>query len=195
VGDLTNTLGENPHLCVEKHSARARRAGLKPDNEGLPDYKPVSVPLRVAVIPLGPAFLPGSSDLPESRAERATPPLLFGLAPRGVCPAGLNYSSRGALLPHLFTLTPRGGRYVFCGTFRETRFERAPPAVSRHAALWRPDFPPATQVMPGAASDCPSGKPSLSLSRVPGRIDGLPSPITLERLKPLVYILNINRRN
>src|SRR5581483_3183361 len=32
-------------------------------------------------------------------------------------------------------------RYVFCGTFRKTRFERALPAVSRHAALWRPDFP------------------------------------------------------
>ena len=34
-------------------------------------------------------------------------------------------------------------RYIFCGTFREIRFERTPPAVSRHAALWRPDFPPA----------------------------------------------------
>ena len=37
---------------------------------------------------------------------------------------------------------PAGG-IVFCGTFRKTRFERAPPAVSRHVALWRPDFPPA----------------------------------------------------
>ena len=36
-------------------------------------------------------------------------------------------------------LCPR--RYVFCGTFRKNRFERFPPAVSRHAALWRPDFP------------------------------------------------------
>ena len=35
------------------------------------------------------------------------------------------------------------GRYIFCGTFRKVRFERTPPAVSRHAALWRPDFPPA----------------------------------------------------
>ena len=49
--------------------------------------KPVSVPLRGAVIRLGRALLPGSSDLPESRTERAAPPLLFGLAPRGVCPA------------------------------------------------------------------------------------------------------------
>jgi len=56
----------------------------------------------------------------------------------------MRYRSRGALLPHLFTLAgelPRR-RYIFCGTFRKTRFERVPPAVSRHAALWRPDFPP-----------------------------------------------------
>src|SRR5580693_92870 len=56
-------------------------------------------------IPLGQASLPGSSDLPESRTERAAPPLLFGLAPHGVYPAGTDYSGRGALLPHLFTLT------------------------------------------------------------------------------------------
>src|ERR1022692_4666700 len=53
----------------------------------LPDYKPVSVPLRAAAIHLGRTLLPGSSDLPESSSERAAPPLLFGLAPRGVCPA------------------------------------------------------------------------------------------------------------
>ena len=54
---------------------------------GLPDYKPVSVPLRAVVIRLGQALLTGSSDLPESRTERAAPPLLFGLALRGVYPA------------------------------------------------------------------------------------------------------------
>jgi hypothetical protein len=57
-------------------------------------------------IHLGQASLPGSSNLPESLTERAAPPLLFGLAPHGVYPAGTNYSGRGALLPHLFTLTP-----------------------------------------------------------------------------------------
>ena len=56
--------------------------------EGLPGCKPVSVPLRVAVIHLDRTLLPGSSDLPESKTERTAPPLLFGLAPRGVCPAG-----------------------------------------------------------------------------------------------------------
>jgi hypothetical protein len=128
----------------------------------LPGCKPVSVPFRAAVIPLDQALLPGSSDLPESPTERAAPPLLFGLAPRGVYPANPDYSGRGALLPHLFTLAPRSnprGRYVFCGTIRETRFERIPPAVSRHAALWRPDFPPATQALTRVAGDCPPGRP------------------------------------
>src|SRR6202167_6726505 len=54
---------------------------------GLPACKPVSVPLRAVVIPLGEALLPSSSNLPGSRTERAAPPPLFGLAPHGVCPA------------------------------------------------------------------------------------------------------------
>ena len=54
----------------------------------LPDYKPVPVPLRAAVIHLGRTLLSGSSDLPGSLTGRAAPPPLFGLAPRGVFPAG-----------------------------------------------------------------------------------------------------------
>ncbi len=44
---------------------------------------------------------------------------LFGLAPSGVYRAASCYQSRGALLPHLFTLTgpKRAWRYIFCGTF------------------------------------------------------------------------------
>ncbi len=49
------------------------------------------------------------------RTSLRTP--LFGLAPGGVCRAANCYQSRGALLPHLFTLTGRGRRYIFCGTF------------------------------------------------------------------------------
>ena len=80
--------------------------------ERLPDYKPVSVPLRVVVIHLRRILRSGSSDLPGSSKERAAPPPLFGLAPHGVYPAGPNCFVRGALLPHLFTLTvgkPNGG--------------------------------------------------------------------------------------
>ena len=110
--------------------------------------KPDSVPRAngVAIIPLGAELLPGSSDLPESSAGRAAPPLLFGLAPRGVYPAS---RIAPAAVRSYRTFSPLPGqnnvpsrRYIFCGTFRETRFERVPPAVSRHAALWRPDFPP-----------------------------------------------------
>jgi len=57
------------------------------EKSNLPDYKPVSVPLQAAAIPLRRPLLTGSSDLPESETERAAPPLLFGLAPRGVCHA------------------------------------------------------------------------------------------------------------
>jgi hypothetical protein len=81
------------------------RRKKKPRFGGLSNCKPVSVPLRATAIPLGRALLPGSSNLPGSRTERAAPPPLFGLAPHGVYPAGSDYSGRGALLPHLFTLT------------------------------------------------------------------------------------------
>ena len=92
----------------------------------LPDYKPVSVPFRAAVIRLDRTLLSGSSDLPGSKAGRAAPPPLFGLAPRGVFPAGRitpaavrSYRTISPL-PHL-----SARRYIFCGTFRRIlRFPR-----------------------------------------------------------------------
>jgi len=108
----------------------------------LPDCKPVSVPLRAAVIPLGRPLLTGSSDLPGSLAGRAAPPPLFGLAPRGVFPAGgitpaavRSYRTISPL-PH----TVRHGAVYFLWHFPSNLAAR--PAVSRHVALWRPDFPP-----------------------------------------------------
>ena len=109
----------------------------------LPDYKPVSVPLRVTIIHLGRISLSGSSSLPGSSLGRAVPPPLFGLAPRGVCPAS---EIAPAAVRSYRTISPLPGlvpahrprRYIFCGTFR---IRRRTPAVSRHAALWRPDFP------------------------------------------------------
>jgi hypothetical protein len=93
-------------------------------------------------------LLTGSSDLPGSRTERAAPPPLFGLAPRGACPAS---GIAAAAVRSYRTISPlplpagvsASGewRCIFCGAFREIRFERTPPAVSRHAARWRPDFP------------------------------------------------------
>ena len=88
--------------------------------------QPVSRVLSWTVIHLGRASPRASSDLPGSRAgrtlrsaERAQAPL-FGLAPSGVYRAASCYQSRGALLPHLFTLTGAEAlrRCIFCGTFR-----------------------------------------------------------------------------
>ena len=72
--------------------------------------------------------------------------ILFGLAPNGVWPATRCYQRHGALLPHHFTLT--------CAVYWQPSavMLSAPlsvasrrPAVSRHSALWSPDFPPCTQ--------------------------------------------------
>ena len=124
----------------------------------LPDYKPVSVPFQAVIIHLGQPLLAGSSDLPESVAERAAPPLLFGLAPRGVYPAS-RVAPAAVRSYRTFSPLPRERRYLFCGTFREIRFERTSPAVSRHAALWRPDFPP---LFPGATTR-PTALPIISI--------------------------------
>ena len=150
----------------------AGRTGARVDADfrvkvkGLPDYKPVSVPrfLKAGRQPfvLAGNLFPARATYPEVVTERAAPAPLFGLAPHGVCPASDRYRRRGALLPHLFTLTRRKyttGGIVFCGTFRKTRFKRALPAVSRHAALWRPDFPPARPGCPVGAGGYPSGRP------------------------------------
>jgi hypothetical protein len=119
--------------------------------------KPVSVPLRAAAILLDRTLLPGSSDLPESKTERAAPPLLFGLAPRGVCHA--DTITRAAVRSYrTISPLPVNGRYIFCCTFRRSCSDR--PAVSRHAALWRPDFPPP---FPGATT-CPAA--SLEYCRI-----------------------------
>ena len=85
----------------------------------LPDYKPVSVPFRVAVIRLRRTLLGGSSNLPGSLAGRAAPSPLFGLAPRGACPAG---EIAPAAVRSYRTISPlpsvSGRRYIFCGAFR-----------------------------------------------------------------------------
>jgi hypothetical protein len=123
----------------------------------LPDYKPVSVPFRAAVIHLRRPLLDGSSDLPGSRAGRAAPPPLFGLAPRGVCPAG---RIAPAAVRSYRTISPlprvAAWRYIFCGTFRRAfrparplagtlpygdrtflpRFRERPPVRQPHSAIF-----------------------------------------------------------
>ena len=133
--------------------ATLRRSGKARQFPAGANCKPVFVPLRAIAIRLGRALLRGSSNLPGSLTERAAPSPLFGLAPRGVCPAS-RITPSAVRSYRTFSPLPNSlaaaWRYVFCGTFRKDPFERSPPAVSRHVALWRPDFPPA----------CASGYPS-----------------------------------
>jgi hypothetical protein len=143
---------------VAERAGSCQRSGISPIRFGSAiklsrpaDYKPVSVPLRAAIIPLGRISLSGSSGLPGSLAGRAVPPPLFGLAPRGVYPAG---EITPAAVRSYRTISPLpgtnpGGIFSVALSVSEIRT----PAVSRHAALWRPDFPP-PGFLPG--SDCPS---------------------------------------
>src|SRR5262249_5573232 len=124
---------------------------------GCTPYKPVSVPLRAAIIPLGRPSLDGSSDLPGSLAERAAPPPLFGLAPRGVCTAVRIAPSAVRSYRTISPLPARKPAVYFLLHFPSTLAVR--PAVSRHAALWRPDFPP-----PFAGSDPPNAQPHLIIA-------------------------------
>jgi hypothetical protein len=156
------------------------------------------------IIPLAPASRPGSSNLPEGSsftrltphegsalfqmrsASRASSPLLFGLAPRGVCLAsGIAAGAVGSYstfspLPALRSIgrCPEGfppgyhrdtlhRRYILCGTFRDAalaslipwRYQARRPYFA--VAKWCPDFPPAQPACAGQASDHPAHPPSL----------------------------------
>ncbi len=97
----------------------------------------VSRVLSRTIIHLGQSSPTASSNLPGSplgtggAADKPRTPL-FGLAPGGVYRAASCYQSRGALLPHLFTLT------------------NVQPAVS---FLWHFPWARAPQVLPGALSE------------------------------------------
>jgi len=78
--------------------------------------QPISRVLSRTIIHLGRVSPHGSSNLPGDSAGRIIAPL-FGLAPDGVFPADAVTSVRGALLPHLFTLTgpaPKRGAWAVC---------------------------------------------------------------------------------
>ena len=100
-------------------------------NETVPSSKrkrrPISRVLSWATIHLGRMSPCASSNLPESHADHVIR-FLFGLAPSGVYLADSVTRSRGALLPHHFTLTALLGvqqRCIFCCTFREFALPRS----------------------------------------------------------------------
>ena len=115
----------------------------------------------MVIIPLGRTLLSGSSDLPGSEAERATPPPLFGLAPHGVYPAS---RITPPAVRSYRTVSPLPAREKHAGGLFSVVLSvadaspRQPPAVNRHAALWRPDFPLAKT----RAITCPADKKILA---------------------------------
>ena len=144
---------ENPHatgLLAAQTSDRAARA--RPERARKMGSQPISRVLSRTVIPLGSPSLTTSSNLPESSAGH-TDGFLFGLAPSGVYHATDCYQLRGALLPHLFTLTGACAlrRFAFCCTFRRL----APPR--RYLALYpvEPGLSSMT-VLAHHHSDCPA---------------------------------------
>ena len=105
------------------------------------ESRPVSRVLSRTAIHLGPPSPAASSDLPEPSAGRAIG-FLFGLAPGGVYRAAICCQSRGALLPHPFTLT--GAHQERLGGLLSAALVVGshPPGVTWHPALRSPDFPP-----------------------------------------------------
>ena len=82
------------------------------------------------VLPSESSGLPGNLGGPPSNVP------LFGLAPGGVCLAPLVTKGTGELLPHPFTLTPRGGFLSVALSFPLPRL-----GVTQHPVLRSPDFP------------------------------------------------------
>ena len=102
--------------------------------------RPISRVLSWTVIPLGAASPLRSSNLPGDTAGSGIVSL-FGLAPGGVCRAGLLPDSRCALTApfhpyHARLATPFGGLLSVALSVGLRR-----PGVTWHRALWSPDFP------------------------------------------------------
>jgi hypothetical protein len=111
--------------------------------------QPISRVLSRTIIHLGCMSPCTSSNLPGSSVGHAIAPL-FGLAPSGVFRAAACYHPRGALLPHLFTLTDTANRTGGIFSVALSVGSRLP-GITWHFALWSPDFPPrlATQRLSG----------------------------------------------
>ncbi len=126
-----------PQCACKPNSVRLRRRALRPAGSG------------ETTIPLGPPSLTGSSDLPGSfgRAVLEARFPIWSCSVRGFA-CHVCYQPRGALLPHLFTLTrlrpqPCGHELRQGGIFSvPLSFGLPRPGVTRRTALRSSDFPP-----------------------------------------------------
>ena len=156
-----------PGLLRRSNSRAAAVTGRARTGKGRWRSRPISRVLSWTVIPLGATSPLRSSSLPGPDAGRVMRSL-FGLAPGGVCRAGLLPGSRCALTaPFHPCLIPRHPAAAFPeGTWPMLRIVMSPcvgphrggeghrrnlsvalsvgsrrPGVTWHRALWSPDFP------------------------------------------------------
>ncbi len=107
----------------------------------------ISRVLSRAIIHLGRPSPAASSNLPGSPLGTGGYTPLFGLAPGGVYRAADCYQPRGALLPHLFTLTGLAPGGLFSVALS---MGSRPPGVTWRPVRRSPDFP----LRPDGNSDC-----------------------------------------
>ena len=86
---------------------------------------------------------PTRESVRDRRCEQGSRTPLFGLAPGGVFHAANCYQSRGALLPHLFTLTDDDPKTAAGGIFSVAlSIGSRLPGVTWRPVRRSPDFPP-----------------------------------------------------
>ncbi len=103
--------------------------------------RPISRVLSWTVIHLGQTSPFASSNLPVPNAGRAIWEPIWSCSEWGL-PCHYCYQQRGALLPHLFTLTCVRERTIGGLISAALSVGFRPPGVTWHSALWSPDFPP-----------------------------------------------------
>ena len=141
---------------------------------------------------------------PARVTGRASPPLLFGLAPRGVYRAA-DIAARAvgsyptvSPLPSATIERPAGGfassrssirlhrRFIFCGTVRSPApafADARSPGVTRRVALRSPDFPPGRFLCRESSSDRPARSlPVIIAHRVMCSLHTLGSPMRMNRV-------------
>lgn len=126
-----------------------------------PACKPGSVPIRYIPDKRRPfiwdvRYRTPLATYPEASSGPLSSASLFGLAPNGVCQAGSVARTAGELLPHPFTLACAPPSRAIGGLLSVAlSVGSLLPGVTRHSALWSPDFPPAFS-RPAAARPTPA---------------------------------------
>ena len=120
-------------------------------------------------------------------------PSLFGLAPDGVCHAASGYPSRGALLPHHFTLASALRRFGGLLSVALSVGSRRPDVIWR-PARWSPDFPPrpfpafaGMTGRSGCSANSAADSSALSIGSEPIEVSAPASGVSQSALTRLIF--------